>query len=158
MNKSQAMIVGAAVGIMFMAAIVFLSTAEAGQKLGTAGDGVTHAHDDMYNNSKPNHWNNPRNNPRNNPNDGGSVGGCSDNGKWCWNIQIGNGVNNYYPTFPVEVYGNRAHRLIADGRIEYANMNRRGVLFLGVFSRYHNRYFECQVNVPRRQYHCVTAR
>ena len=158
MNKSQAMIVGAAAGIMFMAAIVFLSTAEAGQKLGTAGDGVTHAHDDMYNNSKPNHWNNPRNNPRNNPNDGGSVGGCSDNGKWCWNIQIGNGVNNYYPTFPVEVYGNRAQRLIADGRIEYANMNRRGVLFLGVFSRYHNRYFECQVNVPRRQYHCVTAR
>ena len=154
MNKSQAMIVGAAAGIMFMAAIVFLSTAEAGQKLGTAGDGVTHAHDDMYNNSKPNHWNNPRNNP----NDGGSVGGCSDNGKWCWNIQIGNGVNNYYPTFPVEVYGNRAQRLIADGRIEYANMNRRGVLFLGVFSRYHNRYFECQVNVPRRQYHCVTAR
>ena len=158
MNKSQAMIVGAAAGIMFMAAIVFLSTAEAGQKLGTVGDGVTHAHDDMYNNSKPNHWNNPRNNPRNNPNDGGSVGGCSDNGKWCWNIQIGNGVNNYYPTFPVEVYGNRAQRLIADGRIEYANMNRRGVLFLGVFSRYHNRYFECQVNVPRRQYHCVTAR
>ena len=158
MNKSQAMIVGAAAGIMFMAAIVFLSTAEAGQKLGTAGDCVTHAHDDMYNNSKPNHWNNPRNNPRNNPNDGGSVGGCSDNGKWCWNIQIGNGVNNYYPTFPVEVYGNRARRLIADGRIEYANMNRRGVLFLGVFSRYHNRYFECQVNVPRRQYHCVTAR
>ena len=157
MNKSQAMIVGAAAGIMFMAAIVFLSTAEAGQKLGTAGDGVTHAHDDMYNNSKPNHWNNPRNNPRNNPNDGGSVGGCSDNGKWCWNIQIGNGVNNYYPTFPVEVYGNRAQRLIADGRIEYANMNRRGVLFLGVFSRYHNRYFDCEVNVPRRQYHCITS-
>ena len=144
--------------VLFALSMVVLSTAEAGQKLGTAGDGVTHAHDDMYNNSKPNHWNNPRNNPRNNPNDGGSVGGCSDNGKWCWNIQIGNGVNNYYPTFPVEVYGNRARRLIADGRIEYANMNRRGVLFLGVFSRYHNRYFECQVNVPRRQYHCVTAR
>ena len=150
MNKSQAMIVGTAAGIIFVAAMVFLSTAEAGQKLGTAGDGQTHAHDDMYRNSQPNRWNNP--------NDGGSVGGCSDNGKWCWNIQIGNGVNNYYPTFPVEVYGNRAQRLIADGRIEYANMNRSGVLFLGVFSRYHNRYFECQVNVPRRQYHCVTAR
>ena len=149
MNKSQAMIVGAAAGIMFMAAIVFLSTAEAGQKLGTAGDGQTHAHDDVYRNSQPNHWNNPNHGD-------GSIGGCSDNGKWCWNIQIGD--RYHAPPLPVDVYGNRARRLIADGRIEYANMNRSGVLFLGVFSRYHNRYFECQVNVPRRQYHCVPAR
>ena len=143
MNKPQAMIVGAAAGIIFVAAMVFLSTADAGDRLGTAGDGQTHAADQ-------NHWNNP--NPGN-----GSVGGCSDNGKWCWNIQIGDGNNHYYPTFPLEVYGNRAQRLIADGRIEYANMNHRGVLFLGVFSRYHNRYFDCKVNVPRRQYHCITS-
>ena len=149
MNKSQAMIVGTAAGIIFVAAMVFLSTAEAGQKLGTAGDGQTHAHDDVYRNSQPNHWNNPNHGD-------GSIGGCSDNGKWCWNIQIGDGY--HAPPFPVDVYGNRARRLIADGRIEYANMNRSGVLFLGVFSRYHNRYFECQVNVPRRQYHCVPAR
>ena len=131
------------VGVMFVMSMGFLATAEAGQKLGTAGDGQTHAHDD------PNHWNNP--------NDGGSIGGCSDDGKWCWNIQIGDGNNHYYPTFPLEFYGNRAQRLIADGRIEYANMDYRGVLFLGVFSRYHNRYFDCEVNVPRRQYHCVTS-
>ena len=136
MIKYKSMMVGVVAGLMFLA------TAEAGQKLGTAGDGQTHAHDDL------NHWNNP--------NDGGSIGGCSDNGKWCWNIQIGDG-NRYYPTFPIELYGNRARRLIADGRIEYANMDHRGVLFLGVFSRYHNRYFDCEVNVPRRQYHCITS-
>ena len=137
MIKYKLMMVGVVAGLMFLA------TAEAGQKLGTAGDGQTHAHDDL------NHWNNP--------NDGGSIGGCSDDGKWCWNIQIGDGNNNYYPTFPLEFYGNRARRLIADGRIEYANMDHRGVLFLGVYSRYHNRYFDCEVSVPRRQYHCVTA-
>ena len=145
MNKSQAMIVGTAAGIMFMAAMVFLSTAEA---LGTPGDCGTPGAAACG--STQNHWNNP--NPGN-----GSIGGCSDDGKWCWNIQIGDGNNNYYPTFPLEFYGNRAQRLIADGRIEYANMNRHGVLFLGVFSRYHNRYFDCRINVPRRQYHCVTA-
>ena len=143
MNKSQAMIVGTAAGIMFLAAMVFLSTTEAADRVGTAGDGQTHAADQ-------NHWNNPNHGD-------GSIGGCSDNGKWCWNIQIGDGNNHYYPTFPLEFYGNRAQRLIADGRIEYANMDYRGVLFLGVFSRYHNRYFDCEVNVPRRQYHCITS-
>ena len=129
------------VGVMFAMSMGFLATAEA---LGTPGDPGTPG---AFDNSQ-NHWNNP--NPGN-----GSIGGCSDNGKWCWNIQIGN--PNHYPTFPVEYYGNRARNLIAEGRIEYANMNHRGVMFLGVYSRYHNRYFDCEVNVPRRQYHCITA-
>ena len=146
MNKSNVnMMSGVIAVVLFVLSMVVLGTADAGDKLGTAGTGQTHAHD-VPNNTQ-NHWNNP--------NDGGSIGGCSDDGKWCWNIQIGN--SNHYPTFPIEVYGNRARNLIAEGRIEYANMNYRGVMFLGVFSRYHNRYFECEVNVPRRQYHCVTA-
>ena len=146
MNKSKSLMMGVIAGIMFMLSMVFLATADAGQKLGTAGTGQTHAHDDLNNNTQ-NHWNNP--------NDGSSIGNCTKDGKFCWNIQIGN--PNHYSPFPIELYGNRARRLISDGRIEYANMNRRGVMFLGVFSRYHNRYFECEVSVPRRQYHCVTA-
>ena len=143
MNKSNVNVMtGVIAAVLFVLSMMVLSTAEA---LGTPGDcgtpgaaacGIT-----------PNHWNNP------NP----GIGGCSDDGKWCWNIQIGDGNNNYYPTFPLEFYGNRARRLIADGRIEYANMDHRGVLFLGVYSRYHNRYFDCEVNVPRRQYHCITS-
>jgi len=129
------------VGVMFAMSMGFVATAEA---LGTPGDPGTPG---AFDNNSQNHWNNPNQ----------GIGGCSDDGKWCWNIQIGDGNNNYYPTFPLEFYGNRARRLIADGRIEYANMDHRGVLFLGVFSRYHNRYFDCEVNVPRRQYHCVTA-
>ena len=135
MIKYKLMMVSVVVGMLFLA------TAEARHKaghLGTSG------------NNSQNHWNNP------NQGDG-SIGGCSDDGKWCWNIQIGDGNNHYYPTFPLEFYGNRARRLIADGRIEYANMDHRGVLLLGVYSRYHNRYFDCEVNVPRRQYHCITA-
>ena len=139
---------GIIAAVLFALSMVVLGTADAGDALGTAGTGQTHAHDDLYNNTQPNHWNNP--------NDGSSIGGCSDDGKWCWNIQIGNDSSHWSP-FPIELYGNRARRLIADGRIEYANMNRYGVMFLGVYSGYHNRYFECKVNVPGRQYHCITA-
>ena len=147
MNKSNInMMTGVIAAVLYVLSIVVLGTADAGDRLGTAGTGNTHAAD-----VGQNHWVNP-----NHGNDNGSIGGCSDDGKWCWNIQIGNDGNHYRP-FPIELYGNRARRLIADGRIEYANMNHRGVLFLGVFSRHHNRYFDCEVNVPRRQYHCVTA-
>ena len=144
MNKSNVNVMtGVIAAVLFVLSMVVLGTAEA---LGTPGDPGTPG---AFDNSQ-NHWNNP-----NLGNE--SIGGCSDNGKWCWNIQIGDGNNNYYPTFPLEFYGNRARRLIADGRIEYANMDHRGVLFLGVYSRYHNRYFDCEVSVPRRQYHCVTS-
>ena len=140
MNKSKSMMMGVFAGMMFLMSMVFLASAEAGQALGTAGDGQTHAHDDMYNN-QPNHWNNPNN----------SIGNCSKDGKFCWNITIGN--QNHWG-FPIEYYGNRARRLIADGQIEWANMNHYGVLYLGVWSRYDNRPFDCKINVSRRQYHC----
>ena len=143
MNKTNSMFMGVVAGVLFLVSMLILGTADAGDRLGTAGTGNTHAAD-------KNHWVNP-----NHGNDNGSIGGCSDDGKWCWNIQIGN--PNHYRPFPIELYGNRARNLIAEGRIEYANMNYRGVMFLGVFSRFHNRYFECEVNVPRRQYHCITA-
>ena len=131
---------GVFAGMMFLMSMVFLASAEAGQALGTAGDGQTHAHDDLYN-TQPNHWNNPNN----------SIGNCSKDGKFCWNITIGN--ENHWG-FPIEYYGGRARTLIADGQIEWANMTRYGVLYLGVWSRYDNRPFDCTVDVQRRRYHC----
>ena len=131
---------GVFAGMMFLMSMVFLASAEAGQALGTAGDGQTHAHDDMYNN-QPNQWVNPNN----------SFGNCSKDGKFCWNIQMGE--QNHWG-FPIEYYGRRAARLIADGQIEWANMTHSGVMYLGVWSRYDNRPFDCKINVQRRQYHC----
>ena len=77
---------------------MFLASAEAGDRLGTAGTGNTHAAD-----VGQNHWNNPNN----------SIGNCTKDGKFCWNIQIG---NEPHWGFPIEYYGNRARRLIADGQ------------------------------------------
>ena len=162
MNKSNVNVMtGVIAAVLFVLSMMVLSTAEATAHGWSKNYEATKAECESKANSPacnnpilkrgPKHnWNNP-----NHGNDSGSIGGCSDDGKWCWNIQIGN--PNHYPTFPVEYYGNRARNLIAEGRIEYANMNHRGVLFLGVYSRYHNRYFDCEVNVPRRQYHCITA-
>ena len=50
MIKSNSIQNGVVAGVMFMLCMVFLATAEAGDKLGTAGTGNTHAHDDMFNN------------------------------------------------------------------------------------------------------------
>ena len=141
MNRTKSLMMGVVAGSMFLMSMMFLATADAGDKLGTAGAGQTHAHDDMYNN-QPNHWVNPNH---------GSIGNCSKDGKFCWNIQIGN--ENHWG-FPIEYYGNRARRLIADGRIEWANMNHFGTMYLGVWSRFDNRPFDCTINVSRRQYHC----
>ena len=143
MNKSSSMFMGVAAGVLFLVSMLILGTADAGEALGTAGDGQTHAHDDMYN-SQPNHWVNPGHG-------NGSIGKCSKDGKFCWNITIG---NEPHWGFPIEYYGNRARRLIADGQIEWANMNHFGVLYLGVWSRFDNRPFDCTVNIQRRQYHC----
>ena len=131
------MFMGVAAGVLFLVSMLILGTADAGDRLGTAGTGNTHAAD-----AGQNHWNNPNN----------SIGNCSKDGKFCWNIQIGNDQNHW--GFPIEYYGNRARRLIADGQIEWANMNHYGVLYLGVWSRYDNRPFDCTVNVQRRKYHC----
>ena len=142
MIKSNSIQNGVVAGVMFMLCMVFLATAEAGDKLGTAGTGNTHAHDDMFNNNQPKHWVNPNN----------SIGNCSKDGKFCWNITIGNDQNHW--GFPIEYYGQRAVRLIADGQIEWANMTRYGVMYLGVWSRHDNRPFDCTVNIQRRRYHC----
>ena len=159
MNKSNINVsTGIIAAVLFALSMVVLGTAEADNwsnnyaraKAECDSLGGHACENPILQQGNPKHWVNP-----NHGDDNGSIGGCSDNGKWCWNIQIGN--PNHYPTFPVELYGNRARNLIAEGRIEYANMNYRGVMFLGVYSRYHNRYFECEVNVPRRQYHCITA-
>ena len=136
MNKSKSMMMGVLAGLMFMLSMVFLASAEAGDRLGTAGTGNTHAAD-----VGQNHWNNPNN----------SIGNCTKDGKFCWNITIG---NEPHWGFPIEYYGNRARRLIADGQIEWANMTHFGVLYLGVWSRFDNRPFDCTVNIQRRQYHC----
>ena len=143
MNKTSSMFMGVAAGVLFLVSMLILGTADAGEALGTAGDGQTHAHDDMYNN-QPNHWVNPGHG-------NGSIGNCSKDGKFCWNITIG---NEPHWGSPIEYYGNRARRLIADGQIEWANMNHFGVLYLGVWSRFDNRPFDCTVNIQRRQYHC----
>ncbi len=134
MNKSKSMMMGVFAGMMFLMSMVFLASAEAGDRLGTAGTGNTHAADQ-------NHWNNPNN----------AIGNCTKDGKFCWNITIG---NEPHWGFPIEYYGNRARRLIADGQIEWANMTHFGVLYLGVWSRFDNRPFDCTVNIQRRQYHC----
>ena len=139
MNKTSSMFMGVAAGVLFLVSMLILGTADAGDRLGTAGTGNTHADD-----AGQNHWNNPNHG-------NGSIGNCSKDGKFCWNITIGN--ENHWG-FPIEYYGGRARTLIADGQIEWANMTRYGVLYLGVWSRYDNRPFDCTVDVQRRRYHC----
>ena len=57
MTNSNSIVNGVVAGVMFMLCMVFLATAEAGDKLGTAGTGNTHAHDDMFNNNpKLKYW------------------------------------------------------------------------------------------------------
>ena len=140
MNKTSSMFMGVAAGVLFLVSMLILGTADAGDRLGTAGTGNTHAAD-----AGQNHWNNPNHG-------NGSIGNCSKDGKFCWNITFGNDQNHW--GFPIEYYGNRARRLIADGEIEWANMNHFGVLYLGVWSRFDNRPFDCTVNIQRRKYHC----
>ena len=137
---SKSIFMGTIAGVMFLIGMMFLASADAGDRLGTAGTGNTHAAD-----VGTNHWNNPNQ-------DNGSIGNCSKDGKFCWNITIGNDQNHW--GFPIEYYGGRARTLIADGQIEGANMTRYGVLYLGVWSRYDNRPFDCTVDVQRRRYHC----
>ena len=136
---SKSIFMGTIAGVMFLIGMMFLASADAGDRLGTAGTGNTHAAD-----SGQSHWVNPNHG-------NGSIGNCSKDGKFCWNITIGN--ENHWG-FPIEYYGGRARTLIADGQIEWANMTRYGVLYLGVWSRYDNRPFDCTVDVQRRRYHC----
>ena len=127
MNRSKSIRMGTTLGILFMVSMLFLATTEA-QTIGTPG----------------NKWVNP--------NHGSSIGDCADDGKWCWSITIGDDEPHW--GYPIEYHGQRAKRLIADGRIDWANMNRHGIMYLGVWSRYDNRPFDCTINVSRRHYYC----
>ena len=150
---SKSIFMGTVAGVMFLIGMMILGTAEAGSNnyeralaeckaLGSAGN--SDACDNPILKQGPNHWVNPGHGS-------GNIGSCSKDGKFCWNIQIGE--QNHWG-FPIEYYGRRAARLIADGQIEWANMTHSGVMYLGVGSRYDNRPFDCKINVSRRQYHC----
>ena len=78
-------------------------------------------------------------------------GGCNKKGNLCWGINI----NPPKRHLPIEVYGGQAKNLIAKGQITHANMDRYGVFYLNVWSRYYDSSFDCDVNVSRRRYHCV---
>ena len=78
-------------------------------------------------------------------------GGCNKKGDLCWGINI----NPPKRHLPIEVYGGEARNLIAKGQITHANMDRHGVFYLNVWSRYYDSSFDCDVNVSRRTYHCV---
>ena len=78
-------------------------------------------------------------------------GGCNKKGDWCWGINI----NPPKRHLPIEVYGGEARHLISQGQITHANMDRYGVFYLNVWSRYYDSSFDCDVNVSRRTYHCV---
>ena len=150
---SKSIFMGTIAGVMFLVSMMILGTAEAGSNnyeralaeckaLGSSG--TSDACDNPILKQGPNHWVNPNHGS-------GNIGSCSKDGKFCWNIQIGE--QNHWG-FPIEYYGRRAARLIADGQIEWANMTHSGVMYLGVWSRYDNRPFDCKINVQRRQYHC----
>ena len=150
---SKSIFMGTVAGVMFLVSMMILGTAEAGSNnyeralaeckaLGSSGN--SDAGDNPILKQGPNHWVNPGHGS-------GNIGSCSKDGKFCWNIQIGE--QNHWG-FPIEYYGRRAARLIADGQIEWANMTHSGVMYLGVWSRYDNRPFDCKINVSRRQYHC----
>ena len=83
-------------------------------------------------------------------------GGCNKDATWCWNIDINPPFNKHNPQ-PIELYGSRAKKLIAQGEIFQAELSPYGVFYLGVHSYRYRREFNCTVNVTRRSYHCITS-
>ena len=145
------MMSGVIAGVLFLVSMLILGTADADNWSNNPARAKAecdamggHACENPILKQSPNQWVNPNHG-------NGSIGNCSKDGKFCWNITIGN--QNHWG-FPIEYYGNRARSLIADGQIEWANMTRYGILYLGVWSRHDNRPFDCTVNISRRQYHC----
>ena len=127
------MIVGAALAIIFVAALVFLSTAEAGQNLGTPGN--------KHYNNQPNH------------SDG--IGNCNSDGSFCWSIEIDNGYHNPERPYPGQVHGYQAKRMITHGQINYANLNSWGIMQLGVYNRGWSWKCEIDLRSQRPQYRCT---
>ena len=157
MNKSNINVMtGVIAAVLFVLSMIVLSTAEADNwsnnyaRAKAECDAMGgHACDNPVLKQGTKHWVNPNHGA-------GSIGSCSKDGKFCWNITIGDGGYAHYPTFPVEFHGAGARHLIANGRIEFANMSGYGVFYLGVRSSYDGRRYDCTVNVPRRSYHCIT--
>ena len=112
-------------GILFMVSMLFLATAEA-ETLGTPG---TNQYGGSHNRN----------------------GGCSSDGKWCWNIHIDQ-PHGHKP-WPREVWGRDAIRLMSNSQIVQANMNHYGIMYLGVYDR-DGWYWDCQVNPNRNRYSC----
>ena len=82
-------------------------------------------------------------------------GGCNKDATWCWNIDINPPFNKHNPQ-PIELYGSRAKKLIAQGEIFQAELSPYGVFYISVHSYRYRREFDCTVNVTRRSYHCVS--
>ena len=147
MVRSKARMYGAIAAMVFMTGILFLATAEAGNR--TKDSAMHDAGCYWTENSK--RWVCPDGvNPKHTP-PGSGIGGCNKDGTLCWNIDIGTPKHG----LPVELYGSRARNLIANGQISHANMSPYGVFHLNVWSGYHNSYFDCDVDVSRRTFHCV---
>ena len=150
------MMTGVIAAVLFVLSMIVLSTAEAdnwsnnyARAKAECGAMGGHACENPILQQGTKHWVNPNHGA-------GSIGSCSKDGKFCWNITIGDGGYAHYPTFPVEFHGAGARHLIANGQIEFANMSGYGVFYLGVRSSYDGRRYDCTVNVSRRTYHCIT--
>ena len=125
MTRNKSIMMGTMLGILFMVSMLFLATAEA-QNLGTPGT---------------NHYGGSHN----------GIGGCSKDGKWCWNIHIDQ-PHGHKP-WPREVWGRDAIRLMSNSQIVQANMNHYGIMYLGVYDR-DGWHWDCQVNPQRNRYSC----
>jgi len=126
MTRNKSILMGTVAGMLFMLSILFLATAEA-ETLGTPGT---------------NHYGGGSNN---------GIGGCSSDGKWCWNIHIDQ-PHGHKP-WPREVWGRDAIRLMSNSQIVQANMNHYGIMYLGVYDR-DGWHWDCQVNPQRNRYSC----
>ena len=139
--------------IMFMVAGTVQTSVFAGDGLDEMGSPITcwwSENDQVRVCPDGNHRGPGRKDPKHTP-PGSGIGGCNKDGTLCWNIDIGTPNHG----LPIEVHGGRARNLIANGHISHANMSPYGVFHLNVWSGYHNSYFDCDVNVSRRTYHCV---
>jgi len=115
-------------GLLFALA----STSEAGGQLGTSGQHYT----------QPNH--------------SGGIGGCNNDGSFCWSIDIDQGgYHNPVRPHPGQVYGFQAKNLITYGQITYANLNSWGIMQLGVYNR--GWPWECEIDLRTHmaQYRCT---
>ena len=125
MNRNKSVRMGTMLGILFMVSMLFLATAEA-QNLGPPG---------------PNHYGGSHN----------GIGGCSKDGKWCWNIHIDQ-PHGHKP-WPREVWGRDAIRVMSGGQIVHTQMTHYGIIYLGVYD-HAGWHWDCQVNPRRNRYSC----